>query len=76
MLKVAMIVRTTFYTAKGGDTIQVLQTAAHLAGYNTCVDIKLTNEKIEYGQYDLLHFFNITRPADILYHIRRSGKPF
>jgi glycosyltransferase involved in cell wall biosynthesis len=76
MIKVAMIVRTTFYVSKGGDTIQVLQTAAHLAGYNIGVDIKLTNEKIEYGQYDLLHFFNITRPADILYHIRKAGKPF
>ena len=76
MIKVAMIVRATFYTSKGGDTIQVLQTAAHLAGYDICVDIKLTSEKIEYGQYNLLHFFNITRPADILYHIRKAKKPF
>jgi glycosyltransferase involved in cell wall biosynthesis len=76
MIKVAMIVRTTFYTSKGGDTIQVLQTAAHLAEYNIRADIKLTSEKIEYSQYDLLHFFNITRPADILYHIRKAGKPF
>lgn len=76
MIKVVMIVRATFYTSKGGDTIQVLQTAAHLAGHNISVDIKLTNEKIEYSQYDLLHFFNITRPADMLYHIRKAGKPF
>ena len=76
MIKVAMIVRATFYTVKGGDTIQVLQTAAHLAAYNVSVDIKLTNEKINYKQYDLLHFFNISRPADILYHIRKAGKPF
>ncbi|MEP6747752.1 MAG: glycosyltransferase family 4 protein [Bacteroidota bacterium] len=76
MTKVVMIVRSTFYTSKGGDTIQVFQTAAHLAGYNISVDIKLTNEKIQYGQYDLLHFFNITRPADILYHIRKAEKPF
>ncbi|MEP6728372.1 MAG: glycosyltransferase family 4 protein [Bacteroidota bacterium] len=76
MMKVAMIVRATFYSSKGGDTVQVQQTAAHLAEYNIPVDIKLTNENIDYKQYDLLHFFNITRPADILYHIRKAGKPF
>jgi len=76
MIKALMIVRSTFYTSRGGDTIQVLQTAAHLAAHRICVDIKLTSEKIEYDQYDLLHFFNITRPADILYHIRKAKKPF
>ena len=76
MIKVAMIVRATFYASKGGDTIQVLQTAAHLASYHIVADIKLTDEKIDYTQYALLHFFNITRPADILYHIRKSAKPF
>src|SRR5205814_5935612 len=24
----------------------------------------------------LLHFFNLTRPADILYHINKTNKPF
>ena len=38
-------------------------------------DIKLTNEKIDYSKYDLLHFFNITRPADILYHLEKSSLP-
>jgi glycosyltransferase involved in cell wall biosynthesis len=61
---------------KGGDTIQVLQTASHLAKHAVSVDIKLTNEKINYEAYDLLHFFNISRPADILYHINKTGKSF
>ncbi|MEO7522572.1 MAG: glycosyltransferase family 4 protein [Ferruginibacter sp.] len=76
MLRVAMIVRSTLYTVKGGDTIQVVQTASHLAALNTHVEVKLTNETIDYKKYDLLHFFNITRPADMLYHIKRSGKPY
>jgi glycosyltransferase involved in cell wall biosynthesis len=76
MIKLVMIVRTTIYTVKGGDTIQVLQTAKHLAAHHVSVDIKLTNEKIDYQEYDLLHFFNITRPADILYHINKAEKPF
>ncbi|MFT3909396.1 MAG: glycosyltransferase family 4 protein [Ferruginibacter sp.] len=71
-----MIVRSTLYTVRGGDTIQVVQTAANLAAQNIPVDVKLTSEDIDYNKYDLLHFFNITRPADILYHIKRSGKPY
>jgi glycosyltransferase involved in cell wall biosynthesis len=56
--------------------VQVLQTADQLRKLQIDVDIKLTNEVIEYNQYDLLHFFNIIRPADILHHIRASGKPY
>ena len=76
MIRVAMIVRSTFYTVKGGDTIQVLQTATGLAAYNVHADIKRTDEKIAYENYDLLHFFNITRPADICCHIRKAGNLF
>src|SRR5690606_14085240 len=30
----------------------------------------------DYEQFDLLHFYNITRPDIILHHIERSKKPF
>ena len=76
MIRVAMIIRSTLYTAKGGDTVQALQTAKNLILNGIKVDIKLTGELIEYDEYDLLHFFNITRPADILCHIKKSRKPF
>jgi len=76
MIKVAMITRATLYTVKGGDTVQVIETARHLCEQGIVVDIKLTNEKIFYADYDLLHFFNIIRPADILYHIQKSRKPY
>ena len=76
MLKVLMIVRSTFYSDKGGDSVQAMQTAAGLNRKNILTDIRLTHEEIEYEKYDLIHFFNITRPADILSHIRKSGKPF
>ena len=75
-MKVVFIVRSTLFSAIGGDTFQVQQTAKHLELTGVAVDIKLTHETIDYHQYDLLHFFNITRPADILYHINRSNKPF
>lgn len=64
------------YKDKGGDTTQVLGTAEQLGKLGIGVDIRLTNEVIDYSAYDLLHFFNIIRPADILEHIRRSGKPY
>ena len=76
MMKVAMIARSTLYTASGGDTVQAIQTANMLLRQGVQVDIKLTHEKINYSQYQLLHFFNIARPADILFHIRNSSLPF
>ncbi len=75
-MKVVFITRSTLLTVKGGDTIQIFQTAKHLARLGISIDVKLTREKIDYAHYDLLHFFNITRPADILFHIQKAGKPF
>jgi glycosyltransferase involved in cell wall biosynthesis len=75
-MNVAMIARSTFYTIPGGDTVQAVQTARHMQSMGINVDICLSSQKIPYEKYDLLHFFNLTRPADILYHGKRSGKPF
>jgi len=75
-MKVAFITRSSLFTAKGGDTIQMQETARYLRNMNVDVQIRLTNEKINYEQYDLLHFFNLTRPADILPHISKTKVPF
>lgn len=75
-MKIAFIVRSTLFTAKGGDTIQVEETSANLRNLGVTVEIKKSCEKINYAAYDLLHFFNIIRPADILLHAKQSGKPF
>ena len=75
-MRIVFIARATLYSVRGGDTLQVLQTASHLEELGIQVDIRLTNERISYDQYDLLHFFNIIRPADILFHIRQSKTPF
>jgi glycosyltransferase involved in cell wall biosynthesis len=75
MHTIALIVRSTLFTVPGGDTVQVQQTAAHLNKYLTA-EVKLSGDDIDYSRYDLLHFFNITRPADILYHVKKSGKPY
>ena len=76
MIKVAMILRSTAQTVKGGDIVQAMQTADHLADLGVTADIKMTDELIDYSRYHLLHFFNITRPADILFHLKKTSLPF
>jgi glycosyltransferase involved in cell wall biosynthesis len=75
-LSVVMITRSTLYRIPGGDTVQVTETASHLRKLGVNVDIKLTDESIVYEKYNLIHFFNLIRPADMMIHIRRSGKPY
>ena len=76
-MKILFISRSTLFEDRGGDTIQVQNTAEYLRRIHVDVDIRLCNEKnIEYNNYDLLHFFNIIRPADILRHIELSKKPY
>lgn len=75
-INVALIGRSTLYEVPGGDTVQIMQTANFLNRIGVKADVRLTDEKINYEAYDLLHFFNITRPADILFHIKKSNKKF
>ena len=76
MIKAALISRSSLYTVPGGDTIQMVKTAEELNKLGVKADVFLAAENIDYDKYDLLHFFNITRPADHLMHIRRSKKPY
>jgi hypothetical protein len=74
-MKVVMIARSTLYSNPGGDTTQIDMTAKYLRALGVTVDIALSHEKIVYENYDLLHFFNIIRPDDILCHLK-SNKPY
>ncbi len=75
-MTIAFIIRATLYTVPGGDTEQIIQTAKGLRELGMTVDIIPTNAPIDYSKYDLFHFFNINRPADILFHSRNIKKPF
>ncbi len=75
-MRVAFISRATLYSTPGGDTKQLDMTAEYLRKLDVEVDVCLTDKPIDYSGYDLLHFFNIIRPADILGHVEKSGKPF
>ena len=74
-MKIVMISRSTLYTCFGGDTTQVEMTAKYLRLLGVEVDIALADQEINYKEYDLIHFFNIIRPDDILPHIK-SSVPF
>jgi len=75
-MKAAIIARSTLFTVPGGDTVQAVQTARELTAIGVDTTVRLSNEEIAYDQYDLLHFFNIIRPADILYHRKKAQKPY
>ena len=75
MMKIAFITRSTLHAVPGGDTVQIMQTARHLEKLGVTIDLYGADERIDYRQYDLLHCFNITRPADLLYHIKKSKRP-
>lgn len=72
-----MIGRATLFSHPGGDTMQITKTSEFLNKTNVVnVDIKTVGEKIEYNKYDLIHLFNICRPADLLGTIKESKKPY
>ncbi len=76
LMKILMIARKTLYSSPGGDTVQISSTAKYLRYLGVEVDIKLSGEDLDYNNYDLLHFFNIIRPDDIIPHINKSSLPF
>lgn len=76
MLKVAFISRSTLFSSPGGDTTQLEMTAECLRALGVVVDIYISGQEVNYKEYNLLHFFNIIRPADILAHIDKTDTPF
>lgn len=74
-LKIAFIVRSTMSTVVGGDSQQVMNTARELTKLGVQVDVISSGQKVNYSKYDLLHFFNIIRPADHLFHMENSKIP-
>lgn len=75
-MKVLFLARHDLYKNIGGDTIQVDATAKYLRLSGVTVDIKLSTDVIDYTGYELIHFFNIIDPEDILGHVLKSRKPY
>ena len=75
-MKVLLISRPTLFSAPGGDTVQIRETANELIKLGVEADICLADEVVNYDSYDLLHFFNIIRPNTISGHVKKSNLPF
>jgi glycosyltransferase involved in cell wall biosynthesis len=75
-MKVLFIARASLYKNRGGDTIQLYKTSEWLGKLGVAAEVRLADEDIDYTGYDLIHFFNLMRPADILRHARASGKSY
>lgn len=70
-IRVALIARPNLFTVIGGDTIQVKETAEALKKFGVTTEIILEKE-IDYSKFDLLHFFNVITPEDIIGHVLKS----
>ncbi len=72
-----MIGRATLFSHPGGDTMQIKKTAQYLNKTKKVeVEIKTVGNEIDYSVYNLIHLFNISRPADLLGTIKQSNKPY
>jgi glycosyltransferase involved in cell wall biosynthesis len=75
-MNVLMISRDSLFTDAGGDTVQLTSTAKYLRELGVNVDIKLSKDVTDFANYDLVHFFNIIRPADIIVHADKLKIPY
>ncbi len=75
-MKVLFTTRSSLFSQPGGDTQQVLHTAETLRNRGHQVDVVLRGEKFSaLESYDLVHFFNIGRPADLVDVLPRIQQP-
>jgi glycosyltransferase involved in cell wall biosynthesis len=70
-MKVLFITRPTVFSGPGGDTIQLLKTKEYLEAIDVKVDIH-DNTEIIFDGYDVIHFFNLRNPQDILFYVKKA----
>lgn len=73
-MNIVLLARNTLYTQPGGDTVQVLKSAESLEKLGHHVDVIVAGDPLpQHG--DVLHGFNLGRPADLLPYFKRfQGK--
>lgn len=74
-MRVLFINRATAHTVFGGDTVQMMGTAAALRRLGVAIDFYQQDQPVDYTCYDLIHFFNLSRPDTILYHLEQANLP-
>ncbi|EGR0190253.1 glycosyltransferase family 4 protein [Vibrio cholerae] len=68
-MRVLFVTRPTVFSGPGGDTVQLLKTKTYLERLGVEIDIATSSEPIVDG-YDIIHFFNLRNPQDILSTVR------
>jgi len=74
-MKVLFVSRSTLFTSAGGDTVQILKTAESLRALGVSVDVNITGSDIDTDGYDIIHLFNMIRPADGLSCFKNGKVP-
>jgi len=74
-MKILFLARASLFVQPGGDTVQVVASAKALRKLHHTVDVKLKEQNIDFETYDLVHFFNLGRPADLLPYLRHIKVP-
>jgi glycosyltransferase involved in cell wall biosynthesis len=73
-MRVLFVSRKTLFSSPGGDTVQILKTKEYLGKLGVLVDLDLDG-KANPGSYDLVHFFNLIRPDDLLWRLPSIKRP-
>ncbi|MFQ1880473.1 glycosyltransferase family 4 protein [Aeromonas veronii] len=72
-MNVLFITRPTVFSGPGGDTVQLEKTKEYLERLGVIVEIANCS-KPNLDGYDLIHFFNLRNPQDLLFNVRRGKK--
>lgn len=73
-IKVLFIARPNLFTSRGGDTTQMEKTAKYLKPLGVEVTI-FDGTPVEYSNYDIIHYFNLIDPEDILGSLYKTNVP-
>ncbi len=74
-MKVLFIARPNLFTSRGGDTVQMEATALYLKRVGVDVTFFNAKESLDSKQFDLIHYFNLIDPEDIVGHLDRFTQP-
>lgn len=75
-MKIAFLSRENLFTNPGGDTVHMAETAKALEKLGCEVTILSSSTFVgKESSFDILHFFNLTRPADLLPHLGKIRCP-
>ncbi|HAZ29460.1 TPA: hypothetical protein DCY43_01740 [candidate division WWE3 bacterium] len=76
-MKVLFLARSDIFTVKGGDTVQIENTAKELGGIGVEVDVA-TCPKVDFVKYDIVHVFQLDWVPETYFYVKKAkdaGKP-